>query len=89
MKKKLVWVIGIVIVITAFIVFILNFLGCTDGCGNVGITLKCYVDNDCKYIENPPVPGEPGCYNLKIQGNYYVNNSKQCECINNVCIVKT
>jgi hypothetical protein len=88
MKKKYWWIAGIVL-IAVFIIFILNFLSCTDGCGSVGITLKCQTNNDCKYIENPPVPGEPGCYKLKAQGNYYVNNSKQCECVNSICQVKT
>lgn len=84
MKK---WLIIITVLIIGLAVFgIYSLFSCTDGCGvSPGLTLKCEINDDCKYIENPPIPGKPGCYNLKVQGSYYINTSKQCECINNIC----
>ena len=88
MKRKY-WITAVIVLIIALIVWILPRLLGTEGGGTSIITLKCQAVNDCKYIENPPIPGKPGCYNLKEQGNLIVNNSIQCECINNVCLVKT
>jgi|TARA_B100001964_G_scaffold202260_1_gene230517 hypothetical protein len=92
-KGKLIIYILIILllVIGVFFLMMLNIRP-TDG---PGWSKKCQLPNDCAFVEkvNVPVPGPEGCYSIEdnpaIKNQNLVSNRKECECINNVCQVKT
>jgi hypothetical protein len=92
-KKWSVLILIIILVIGILLVIIFSSAVPIEG---VGWSNKCQVSSDCAFIEkvNVPVPGPEGCYSITenpvIQRSQnLISDRKECECINNICQVKT